>query len=423
MKNSIITALDIGSTMIRVLIAVYGSDQRFEIKGIGEVLSKGIESGTVKDIQALSICIKAAISEAEKMADVKAQNLVANITGKYISDNYGDGRISIPKDEQNKPGEILEEHIDQVIADAKNKSISLLKGFDSLCILHGIPQSYSIDSMDDIVNPVNMNGFQLHANVYNIFVEQNSLRNLSKAIELAGYQIAQEDFILNHVAVGKAVLSDDEKRMGCISVDIGGGTCDIALYNKGVLRQVFVVPTAGNDITSDLAIGLKTTPSNAEYIKTQYGMADSSNASPELGIEIEGISGRASQQKSQLLISQIIQRRLEDILSNCYQVSISRYKPELITAGIVLSGGTANLTGIDKVVSEAFNMNVKISSPDLSNITGLISRLEDPAYSTVLGLLYSIRERDFQAKGNQFTIPKMKNIKILDKLMNLIKEI
>lgn len=423
MKNTTITALDIGSSQIKVLIASCGADERYEIKGISEVASKGIDSGIVKDIQALSATIRTAIESAEEMAGLKAMNLVANITGKNITDHYGDGRISIPKDEQNKPGEILEEHVEQVISDAKNKSNSILKGFDSLKILHGIPQNYSIDGLDDITNPINMNGLQLNANVYNIFVDQNSLRNLHKAIELSGYHIEPEHFVLNHIAIGKAVLGDDEKRMGCISIDIGGGTCDITLYSKGVIRQVFVVPVAGAGITNDLAIGLKTTPSNAEYIKIQYGNANSSAVSQDLEIEVEGIAGRATQTKSQHLISQIIQRRIEDILAQCYTVSIARYTPELITAGIVLTGGTANLKGIESIVAEAFNMNVKISSPDLSNITGMISRLEDPSYATLIGLLYYARDLYQDGRGSQSSMSRIQNFKIFDKIKNLIKEI
>lgn len=418
-----ITALDIGSSFIRVLIAAYSSDGRFEIKGIGEIPTKGIASGIVKDIQALSGSIRAAVEQAEDMSDLKADNFVANITGTNITDHYGDGRISIPKDDQNKPGEILEEHVEQVISDAKNKSVSILKGFDSLKILHGIPQNYSIDGLDDVINPINMNGFQLNANVYNVFVDNNSLRNLAKAIELAGYHIEPENFVLNHIAIGNAVLSEDEKRMGCFSIDIGGGTCDITLYSKGAIRQVFVVPIAGNDITSDLAIGLKTTPASAEYIKVQYGHANSAEVSADNEIEVEGISGRASQTKSQYLISQIIQRRVEDILAQCYHATISKYKPELITAGIVLTGGTANLKGVQTLVSDAFNMNVKVSSPDLSSITGMISRLEEPSYATAIGLLYQAKELFPDISGSQFSFNKFKSNKFFDKIKNLIKDI
>ncbi len=423
MKSMTITALDIGSSFIRVLIAAHSSDGRFEIKGIGETPSKGLANGIVKDIQALATVIKTALEQAEEMAGTKASNIIANITGTNITDHYGDGRISIPKDEQNKPGEILEEHVNQVISDAKNKSVSILKGFDSLKILHGIPQNFSIDGLEDVINPINMNGFQLNANVYNLFVDNNSLRNLAKAIELAGYEVETENFVLSHLALGKAVLSEDEKRMGCISIDIGGGTCDITLYNKGAVRQVFVVPLGGNDITNDLAIGLKTTPTNAEYIKIQYGNANSAEVSADTEIEVEGISGRASQTKSQYLISQIIQRRVEEILAQCYQITISRYKPELITAGIVITGGTANLKGIQDLVSDAFNMNVKLSSPDLSLITGMISRLEDPSYATSIGLLYQAKEIYHDGPGSQFNLSKLKNNKFFDKIKNLIKEI
>jgi len=422
MKHTIIAALDIGSTMIRVLIASFAADQRFEIKGIGETASKGIDNGIVKDIQALSSSIKIAFEEAENMASCSAGKIYVNITGKSIITHYGDGRISIPKTEQNKPGEILDEHITQVIGDAKNKSISILKGFDNLQILHGIPQNFSIDGQDEIINPVNMNGFQLVANVYNIFVEQNPLRNLSKAIELAGYHVEPENFVLNQIAIGKAVLSEDEKKLGCFTLDIGGGTCDIAIYNRDVLQQVYVVPMAGNDITKDLAIGLRTTITNAEYVKTMHGYADSEFINNDTNIEVDGISGRTNQPKSLKVISKVIRSRLDEILSACYQTTLPGYKPELITAGIVLTGGSANLKGIDDVVSEAFNMGVKVASPDLSEITGMISRLEDPSFATAIGLLYYAKDIEPEGRSSQFSMPRLSGSKILDKIKNFIKE-
>ncbi len=423
MKHSIITALDVGSSFIRAIIAQVGSDGRMEIKGVGETQSKGIEAGIVKDIQALSQAIQIALEEAEKSADTKATNIFANITGKNIVTNYGDGRISIPKSETNEPGEISQEHLDQVISDAKNKSNSILKGFDRLHILHGIPQNYIIDGQDDIHNPINMNGFQLNANVYNIFIDVNSIRNLSKSIELAGYEIDPDNFVLNHVAVGKAVLSDDEKRLGCIQIDFGGGTCDISLFDKGILRKVFVVPMAGNDISNDLAIGLKTTLSTAEEIKIEYGVANSELVDKNIEIEVEGISGRASQKKSQFIISQIIQHRLEEILTECYNTAKANYMPEMITAGVVLTGGSANLRGIDTVMADAFNLNVKIAVPDLSMINGMISRLDDPSYATALGLLYYAKDLDTEFKPSGFKLGQISSMKFVDKLKNILKEI
>lgn len=421
MKQGIITALDIGSSFTRAIIARGTKDQRLEILGISEVPSEGIEKGIVKDIQAMSNCISKALEEAENTAGCRAVNIFANITGEHIRTHLADGRISIPTLGPNEPGEINEEHVDQVINDAKN-GLKIQKGFERTKILHGIPQNFVIDGQDDIHNPVNMNGFHLIARIYTIFAEVTPLRNLSKCIELAGYEIDPENFVLSHIALSHSVISDDEKRLGCILIDIGGGTCDITLFNRGTMEKILVIPMAGNNITEDLAIGLKTTIANAEYIKTQYGVALANAVDPALEIDVEGISGRASQRKTQQLVSHVIQHRVEEILTLCYNKLKSFYTPELVTAGIVISGGTANLQQIAKVVENSFNLHVKIASPDLTGVNGMITRLEDPAFATAVGLLYYARGLDRDLKPGSFFNVGLPNLKIMDKIKKIIKD-
>jgi len=421
MKQNVITALDIGSSFVRSVIARQQKDRRLEILGISEIPSEGIEKGVVKDIQAVSTCIRKALEEVENLAGTKVVILFANITGEHIKTNIGDGRISIPTLSPNEPGEISQEHVDQVINDAKN-SVKIQKGFERSKILHGIPQSFVIDGQDDIHNPINMNGFHLIARVYSIFSEITPLRNLSKCIELAGYEIDPDNFILSHIASAQAVLSEDERRLGCILIDIGGGTCDISLFNRGVLEKVVVVPMAGSSITEDLAIGLKTTLANAEYIKTQYGNAHAASVDPKLEIEVEGISGRATQRKTQHLVSHVIQHRVEEMLALCYNKLKNSYTPELITAGIVLTGGSANLQMIDKVVEESFNMHVKIATPDLNRLNGMISRLEDPAFATAVGLLYHACEDEREFKSSPFALGNIGKSQVVDKIKKIIKD-
>ncbi len=421
MKSNIITALDIGSSYIRAIIAKEVGGRRLEIMGIGETPSEGIERGIVKDIQALSQTVAQALGDAEKAANTTAQNIYANITGEHIKTHIGDGRISIPTETPNEPGEITLEHVEQVINDAKN-SVKIQKGFERFRILHGLPHNFVIDNQDDIHNPINMNGFHLIAKVYAILSELTPLRNLSKCIELAGYSIEPENFVLNHIAVSEAVLSDDERRLGAIVMDIGGGTCDLAIYSHGALEKISVIPMAGKNITEDLAIGLKTTLGNAEYIKLEYGNALSSSVDQTTEIEVEGISGRAGSRKTQYLVSHVIQHRVEEMLSLCYSKAKDFYTPELVTAGIVLCGGSANLTNIDAVLSESFNLHVKIASPDLSRLNGMISRLEDPAYATAVGLLYHAANQDNEPSGKSFTLSGLKTNKISDMFKKILKD-
>ncbi|MDD4147937.1 MAG: cell division protein FtsA [Candidatus Cloacimonetes bacterium] len=421
MKHTIITALDIGSTMVRTIIAKTLANNRLEVLGIGQCPSAGIQRGIVKDIQALSDQIAKCIEEAEKAADTDAINIYANITGDHIRTQLGDGRISIPSDTPNEPGEISLEHVEQVIDDAKN-SVKIQKGFERHKILHGIPHDYIIDSQDDIRNPVNMSGFHLTAKVLTILSELTPMRNLSKCIELAGYEMDPDNYVLSHVALSNSVLSEDERRLGAILMDIGGGTCDISIYNRGALEKVIVIPMAGTSITEDLAIGLKTTIASAEYIKTQFGNAIASEIDQSLEIDVEGISGRAGTRRPQYLVSHVIQHRVEEILALCYNRSKDYYTPELVTAGVILSGGSANLQGIDKAINNAFNLQVKIAKPDLSRLEGMTSRLDDPGFATAVGILYFASEFEHEPQARSFNLGNLGNSKFVDTIKKIFKD-
>jgi len=421
MRSNIITALDIGSQNIRVIIAQQHKDNRLEIKGISQVPSQGIERGIVRDISLASECIRKALEEAETVADIKAQNIFTNISGDHVRTAIADGRISIPSISSNEPGEITGEHLEQVIEESKN-IVKIQKGVERCRILHSIPQSYAIDGHEDIHNPVNMNGFVLLARVCSVFAEITPLRNLSKCIELAGYHMEQENFVLNHIAIANSVLSEDEKRLGCILLDIGGGTCDIAIYNRNVLEKILVVPMAGMNITEDLAIGLKTTLSSAEMIKQEYGSAYAAGVDPSQEVEIEGISGRASMRKSVALVSHVIQHRVEEMLTLCYNKAMDHYTPELVTAGIVLTGGSANLRDIDVVVEKAFNLHVKTATPNTKRLFGLVNQLDDPAYATAVGLLYHGAGQEREVRAGSFNLPGIQPVKIWDKMKKLLKD-
>ncbi|MCB5258846.1 MAG: cell division protein FtsA [Candidatus Cloacimonetes bacterium] len=421
MKSSIITALDIGSTMVRTVIAKTLAGERLEVLGIGECSSEGIQRGIVKDIQALSEQISKSISDAEKAADTDAKNIYTNITGDHIRTQLGDGRISIPSETPNEPGEISIEHVEQVINDAKN-SIKIQKGYERHKILHGIPHDYIIDSQDDIHNPVNMSGFHLTAKVLTILSELTPMRNLSKCIELAGYEMDPDNYVLTHVALSSSILSEDERRLGAILMDVGGGTCDISIYNRGALEKVLVIPMAGQSITEDLAIGLKTTLASAEYIKTQFGNAIASDVDQSLEIEVEGISGRAGSRRPQYLVSHVIQHRVEEMLAMCYNRSKDFYTPELVTAGVILCGGSAKLQGMDTAIYNAFNLQVKIANPDLSRLEGGCSRLDDPAFATAVGILYYAAGFENEPQSRSLNLSNLGNSKFVDKLKKIIKD-
>ncbi len=421
MKAATVTALDIGSSFIRVLIAQTNGDGRLEIRGIGEVPSEGMDKGLVKDIQAVSGGIKAAMQQAERLAGCSAENIYINITGEHIRSHSVMGRISISGPLSNAPSEINEEHIGQVVNDAKN-SIKVQKGFERLQILHGLPQYYDIDDQQEIYNPVNMTGYHLTSHVLLVLADITSIRNLLKCVEVAGYHVKPENIVLSHIAAGLATLSEDERRLGSVLIDIGGGCCDIAFYNKGNLLQTSVTPIAGNNITRDLAIGLRTTVSHAESIKLEFGSAlpDSEDSSRE--ITVEGISGRSSTNYKLSHVSMIIQSRLTEFMEACYQFIKTVYPPELITAGVVLTGGTAKLRDIDSFVSDLFNLPVKIGYPDLSRLSGAISRLEDPAYATAIGLIYYGMDQIRESRPSLVPRLRLGKGNLFKKIVNYLKE-
>lgn len=421
MKHGIITALDIGSHSIKVIIAQLHKEGKIEVKGITSTPSEGIERGLVRDIGLVSASIKKALVEAETAADTKAANIYACISGDHVRTSTADGRISIPSVSPNEPGEITSEHIEQVIEESRN-IVKIQKANDRCRILHSFPQSYSIDGHEDFHNPVNMTGFLLVARVCSILAEVTPLRNLTKSIELAGYSIAPENIILSHVASANAVLSEDEKRLGCILIDMGAGTSDIAIYNRGILEHVLVVPKAGSLITEDLAIGLKTPISSAEYLKTEYGAANVNGIDPALEVEIEGISGRAPAIKKASLISHVIQHRVDDILASCYQKTVECYTPELVTAGIVLTGGTANLRAIAQQIEYSYNLPVKIAKPNIERFSGSTNLLYDPTFATAVGLIKHVAGSEKESRPTTNSLPAISAGKFIDKIKKILKD-
>jgi len=397
MKQQIITAVDVGTTKICVIIAAQSDDRKLEVKGIGLVPAVGLEKGIIKDIQAAADSINKAIEEAEKQAGIQIDSIHLGIAGEHVRCINATGRISVAGFTENEPSEITEEHVAQVINDAKN-SIKIQKGLERLEIIHALPQTYDIDNDDGIQNPLNMSGFHLTAHVNVIMADVNAIRNLTKCIELTGYEI--KGMILEPLASSMAVLTEDEKKLGCIMIDIGGGTSDLVVYDKGTIAYTQVIPLGGENVTRDLAIGLRTNPAFAESLKVEKGNAMAALADENSDIVIEGISGRPSTSRKLNYIAHIIEHRMEEILTACYQIAINNYAADRLTAGVVITGGSSLLINLETLAAQVFNMPVKVGYPDLSHLSGPISRLQNPVYATAIGLLYYALDQDKFAKVN-----------------------
>jgi len=408
-----ITAIDIGTTKICVIIAKVKEDLNLEVKGISVGPSIGLVNGVVVDMMKASKSIKDAIEEAEQMADIPAKNLYVGIAGDHIKSQNTLGRISLTTGSE--PCEIDQNHVENVITNSKN-NVKIQQGNERLDIIHAIPQYYEIDGQDGILNPVNMSGFNLSAYVHIVMADINTLRNISRCVEIAGYKVS--DIFLEPLASSHAVLNEVEKNLGSILIDIGGGTTDIAVFYKGSIRFSGVIPLGGTNITHDLSIGLHTSPINAEDIKINMGNSIASRVAEDSIIEIEGIGGRDSKKKKLRYVVDIIEARMREILEGAYRILNEHHELKLITAGLTITGGASLLQNSDTLAEEIFNMSTKIGYPDLSRLNGPIDRLNNPKFATTVGILYHVMEY-FQ--NEEIKIQQIKTVK--DPFKNLIEKI
>ncbi|MCF7859037.1 MAG: cell division protein FtsA [Candidatus Cloacimonetes bacterium] len=412
--GQVITAIDIGTTKISVIIAEINVDNKLEVKGIGNSKSNGMVNGIVVDIMKASKSMQDAISEAEEMAGsgFKAKNIYVGIAGEHIKSQNTIGRISLTSGAQ--PCDIDQQHVENVISNSRN-NVKIQQGNERLEIIHAIPQYFKIDDQDGIMNPVNMSGFNLSAHVHIVMADINALRNINKCVELAGYKVLES--YLEPIASSHAVLDDVEKELGSIIIDIGGGTTDIAIFYKDSIRFSAVLPIGGKNITHDISVGLHTSPQNAEKLKLELGNSISDNIPIDKVIEIEGIGGRETQKKKLKYMTEIIEARMREIFEGAYKLLSEHHDLELITAGLVLTGGASLLKNSNTLADQIFNMPTKIGYPYLSNLAGPTERLENPKYATTVGILYyvfdELKEQD----------EKISNIKIRNSFTNFWQKV
>lgn len=382
-----ITAIDIGTTKICVIIAILNEESKLEVKGIGTCISDGLKKGIVVDIMKASASMHSAIKEAENMASIKARNIFVGIAGDHIKSQNTLGRISLTSGSD--PVEILQQHIEDVITNSKN-NIKIQPGNDRLEIMHAIPQYFKIDEQEGIMNPLSMSGFNLSVYVHIVMADINAMNNIKKCIEIAGYKV--EAVYLEPIASANAVLNEVEKQLGSIIIDIGGGTTDIVVFYKESIRFSAVLPVGGTNITQDLAVGLHTSPQNAEDIKINKGESIASTISEEQLIDIEGIGGREAKKRKLRYITEIIEARMREIFENSYKLLNDQYDLKRITAGLTITGGASLLRKSEILAEEIFNMSTKVGFPNVSRLAGPTEQLQNPKFATSVGILYQAYE-------------------------------
>lgn len=392
-QNNNIVAIDVGTTKICVLVAKAISNDNLEILGIGKSPSLGMARGVVVDIQQAVHSITLAIREAELMSGIKIESAYVGISGSHIQSINSHGMIPI------KNGQIKEYDILTVLASAR--AISLPEGHQ---ILHAFPKYYSIDSQQKILNPLGMFGVRLEAQVHIITGKVTCIQNLIQCCQMAGINVV--DLVLEPVASAKAVLTHDEISLGVGMLDIGGGTSDFAIYQNGTIRHTKVFPIAGNLITSDIALCLRTTMKDAQRLKHEFGSTIVTAQNHEIAAAT--LHGDFNQIVYENDLLEIIEPRVQELLLMLRKNIDENELNNLMPSGLVLTGGGALLKGLAEKAQQILNMPVRVGKPQIVN--EFKSSLENPIYATGYGLLLYIIKNQNESNIDQLTGPLITRI-------------
>jgi len=396
--------LDIGTTKISAIIAEKEKSGEVKIVGVGVAPSEGLRRGVVVNLERTVASITAAVEEAERMAGVEISGVFAGIAGDHIRSINSRGVIAV----SSRDNEISPADVDRVIEAAKAVAIPMDRE-----IIHVIPQGYIVDDQDGVKDPVGMSGVRLEAEIHIITGAVTSARNICKSIQRSGMKV--RDLVLEPLASAQAVLGPDEKDMGVVLLDIGGGTTDVAVFFEGSIRHTCIVPLGGANITSDIAIGLRTPIDRAEEIKIQHGCALTTMVEASQQFTVPGVGGRGDKSISRHTLASIIEPRLEEIFQLANREVKKNHYADLLGAGVVLTGGSCLMEGAVELAEQVFQMPVRRGVP--TGLTGLAENVRDPRHSTGVGLiLHGLSVESSNGDG-----PSEDGKAPLDRLMGLFK--
>ena len=399
-KGENIVGLDIGTTKICAIVGEQ-TENGIDIVGIGTSLSSGLRKGVVINIESTVESINKAIEEAERMAGIEISSVYCGIAGGHIKGFNSHGVVAV------KDKEVQEGDLRRVIDAAKAVAIPLDRE-----VIHIIPQEYIIDDQDGIKEPLGMSGVRLEAKVHIVTGAVSSAQNIIKCANRTGLNVS--DIVLQQIASSEAVLNPDEKELGVALVDIGGGTTDIAIFSEGSIVYTAVLSLGGNHITNDLAVGLRTPTAEAEKLKIKYGCALSSLLAKDDTIDVQSVGGRKSRPLSRKLISEIIEPRVEEIFSLIQREIIKSGYEDLLASGVVLTGGSTLLTGMQELAEMIFDLPVRKGIP--KGFGGLLDVVSSPIYATGVGLIL------YGAKNQRSTKFKIREQNIYHKVKSRMVE-
>jgi cell division protein FtsA len=391
-KSDYLVGLDIGTKKVAAVIGEITEDKKLEVIGIGTAESRGLRKGVVVNLDSTSAAIKRAQEEAELMAGVEIDAAYVGISGAHIRSFNSKGVIAV----SGKDRKISREDIRRVIEQSKAVSIP-----PDRQIIHVIPQEFVVDDQDGIKDPLGMSGIKLEVNVHIVTSAITSVQNLRACLERAGVHV--QEIVLNQIASSLSTMTPDEKELGVGLIDIGAGTTEVAIFERGSLWYTSVIPLGGDNFTNDIAVGLRTPIPEAEKIKKKYGCIATPLPDDQESIEVPAVGrGRKPRVLSKQLLADIIQPRAEEIF-RLVDNDIKRMGYEKsLNSGMLLTGGTALLDGLEEVAEEIFDLPVRRGDP--TGLGGLIDRVSTPDFATVVGLLlygYQQRQEKGQAKDRK----------------------
>ena len=371
-NRDLLVGLDIGTSKVVALVAELSPEGQFNVLGLGQTSSKGLKKGVVVNIEAPVQSIQKALEEAELMSDRRIIQVFTGIAGNHIVSFNSSGMVAI-RDKEVGTGDV-----ERVLETAKAINIPTDQQ-----ILHILIQEFIIDGQEDVREPIGMSGLRLEVKVHIVTGAVSAAQNIVKCVRRCGLEV--NDLILQPLASSLAVLTDDEKELGVVLIDIGGGTTDIAIYSQGSIRHTAVIPIAGDQITNDIAMALRTPTIEAEDLKIHHGVAKQELADATAMIDVPGVGDREPRPMSKQALAAVIEPRVEELFTLVRNIVRESGYEDMVSSGIVLTGGTAMMPGMVELAEQVFLKHARIGSPEYRG--HLHEVLRSPRYSTGLGLL------------------------------------
>jgi cell division protein FtsA len=379
-EKSLVVGLDVGTSKIVAIVGEMQADGSVEVIGLGSHPSRGLKRGVIVDMASTEQAIQRAVEEAELMAGCEIHSVFAGISGNHIRSLNSDGTVAI------KDKEVSEGDVERVLDAARAVPVAADQK-----VLHVLPQEYVIDNQDGIRQPIGMSGVRLEAHVHVVTAALSATQNIGKCVARCGLVV--DELIMQPLAASYAVLTEDEKDLGVCLVDIGAGTTDIAVFTDGAIRHTACIPIAGDQVTNDIAVALRTPTQHAEDIKIKYACALEQLARNDETIQVPSVGDRTSRRLARQTLAQVVEARYRELYSLVLAELRRSGLENMVAAGLVLTGGASRIEGAGELAEEIFHMPVRLATPQ--GVNGLSDVVSNAIHATGVGLLLYGSKADF----------------------------